>query len=358
MIQWNLQQFAGEKTEKPTPRKLQEARRKGQVPRSPELSSALILLGSILAIKMMGGFYITNLLDYLKNSFTKNLSVNLTEGSTSRLFWDQMLVTAEFTLPILGAVFVIGFVAAYLQVGGMFTVEPIVPKLEKLNPIQGFQRIFSQRTLVELLKSLIKVGLVGYVAYSSIVGEIVRFSNLTRMEVPGILAAVGSITFSVFWKCSLLLLVLAIFDMLYQRYDHEKSLRMSKDELKEEYKKTEGNPTIKGKIKERQRAMAMRRMMQDVPKADVVITNPTHFAIAIQYDGEQMEAPLVLAKGVDEIAQRIKQVAKDNGVILVENRPLAQTIYRTVEIGQAIPQELFQAVAEVLAYVYRLKRKV
>ncbi|MFC4768801.1 flagellar biosynthesis protein FlhB [Effusibacillus consociatus] len=358
MIQWNLQQFAGEKTEKPTPRKMQEARTKGQIPRSVELPSALILLGTILLIKLMGGFYIENLLGYLKHSFTTNLSFFLTEANTTRLFWDVLLVTALFVLPVLGVVLVVGFFAVYLQVGGIFTVEPITPKWEKLNPIEGLKRIFSQRTLIELLKSLLKVGLVGYIAYDSIMGELVRFSNLTRMEAAGILQVVGEITFAIFWKCALLLLALAIFDYFYQKYDHERSLRMSKEEVKEEFKKTEGNPTIKGKIKERQRAMAMRRMMQDVPKADVVITNPTHYAIAIQYAGDKMDAPIVVAKGVDEIAQRIRRIARENNVVLVENKPLAQTLYKTAEIGDTIPQELFQAVAEVLAYVYRLKRKV
>lgn len=358
MIRWNLQQFAGEKTEKPTPRKLQEARKKGQIPRSPELSSALILLGSVLVIKLMSGFYIDNLLTYLKVSFTTNLSLLLTEGNSNRLFTDVLLETAKLTLPIIAVVFAVGFLAVYLQVGGIFTVEPVKPKLEKINPLAGFKRIFSQRTLVELLKSLIKVTLLGYIVYDEIMNKIVHISNLTRKETPDMLGVVGSITFAVLWKSALLLLALAIFDFFYQRYDHQRSLRMSKEEIKEEFKKTEGNPTIKGKIRERQRAMAMRRMMQEVPKADVVITNPTHFAVALQYDGDRMEAPVVLAKGIDEVAQRIKQIARENGVVLVENKSLAQTLYRTVEIGGTIPQELFQAVAEVLAYVYRLKRKV
>ncbi|GAX90539.1 flagellar biosynthesis protein FlhB [Effusibacillus lacus] len=358
MIKWNLQQFAGEKTEKPTPRRLQEARKKGQVPRSPELQSALILLGSILIIKMMSGFYIDNFLSYMKHSLTANLTLQLTEGNAGRLFADMGLVSVKFTLPIVAIVFVIGFMTAYLQVGSHFTVEPIIPKLEKMDPIQGVKRIFALRTLVELAKSIIKILLVGYLVYDSIVSEIGSLSNLSRMDIPSILSVVGGITFEILWKSALLLLVLAIFDFFYQRYDHERSLRMSKEDIKDEFKKTEGNPTIKGKIKERQRAMAMRRMMQEVPKADVVITNPTHFAVAIQYDGDKMEAPVVIAKGTDDLAQRIKQIAKENGVVLVENKPLAQTLYKTVEIGETIPQELFQAVAEVLAYVYRLKRKV
>lgn len=358
MIRWNLQQFAGEKTEKPTPRKLQEARKKGQIPRSPELASALVILGAVLTLKVLGGYYIDNFKGYLKLSLSQNLSFVLTEGNVRDLFMSAAWFTAKLTLPIAGVVFVFGFFASYLQVGGLFTLEPITPKLEKLNPIEGFKRIFSQRTLIELAKSLLKVTAVGYVVYQTIMGQLGQMADLTRVDVPGILSIIGGITFSILWKSALILLTLAIFDYLYQRYDTMKSLRMSKDDIKEEYKKTEGNPTIKGKIKERQRAMAMRRMMQDVPRADVVITNPTHFAIAIQYDAQQMDAPVVLAKGMDDLAQRIKQVARDNAIVLVENKPLAQTLYRTVEIGGAIPQELFQAVAEVLAYVYRLKRKV
>jgi flagellar biosynthetic protein FlhB len=358
MIQWNLQQFAGEKTEKPTPQKLLEARRKGQVAKSPELASAMVVLGAVLTMKLLAGFYIDNLIHYMQVGFSQNLSLSLTDGNARNLFMSVLLFAAKISLPVVGVVFVVGFAASWLQVGGIFTVEPITPKLEKLNPITGFKRIFSQRTLVELIKSLIKITMIGYLVYNEIIGELGRMSDLIRMETAGIMATIGDIAYAVLWKSALLLLLLALFDTLYQRYDHEKSLRMSKEEIKEEYKRTEGNPTIKGKIKERQRAMAMRRMMQEVPKADVIITNPTHYAIAIQYDAESMEAPVVLAKGVDELAQRIKQIARENGVILVENKPLAQTLYRMVEIGAAIPQELFQAVAEVLAYVYKLKRKV
>lgn len=358
MIQWNLQQFAGEKTERPTPRKLQEARRKGQIARSPELASAMIVLGAVLTLKLLAGFYIDNLTNFMQISFSQNFSLALTDGNARQLFVSVLLFVGKMSLPIVGVVFVIGFAASFLQVGGILTMEPITPKLEKLNPISGFKRIFSQRTLVELIKSLIKVSMIGYIVYNEITGKMGRLSDLMRMETADIVSVIGDIAFSILWKSALLLLVLALFDYLYQRYDHEKSLRMSKEEIKEEYKKTEGNPTIKGKIKERQRAMAMRRMMQDVPKADVVITNPTHFAIAIQYDAQHMDAPIVLAKGMDELAQRIKQIARENRVTLVENKPLAQTLYRSVEIGGAIPQELFQAVAEVLAYVYRLKRKV
>lgn len=358
MIKWDLQQFAGEKTEKPTPRKLQDARQKGQVPRSPDLASALILLGSLLAIKLLGGFYISNFSLLLQANFSEKMYYSLTGENVHMLFQDIFIEVAKLCLPIIGVVFVIGFFANYLQVGSIFSVEPITPKLSKLNPIEGFKRIFSQRTLVELVKSLLKVALIGYVVYATISAEVPNLSGLMRMEIPDILARLGDVTFSVLWKSILVMLVLALFDYLYQRYDHTRSLRMSKDDLKEEYKKTEGDPTIKGKIKERQRAMAMRRMMQDVPKADVVITNPTHFAIALRYDASNMEAPVILAKGMDEVAQRIKQVARENGVTLVENRPLAQTLFRTTEIGGTVPAELFQAVAEVLAYVYRLKRKV
>lgn len=358
MIQWNLQQFAGEKTEKPTPRKLQEARRKGQIARSPELASAMIVLGAVLTLKLLAGFYMDNLTNYMQISFSQNLSLALTDGNVRQLFVSVLLFVGKMSLPVVGVAFITGFTASYLQVGGIFTMEPIMPKLEKLNPISGFKRIFSQRTVVELIKSLIKVSMIGYIVYIEITGEIGRLSDLMRMETADIVSVIGDIAFSILWKSALLLLALALFDYFYQRYDHEKSLRMSKEEIKEEYKKTEGNPMIKGKIKERQRAMAMRRMMQDVPKADVVITNPTHFAIAIRYDADRMDAPIVLAKGIDELAQRIKQIARENEVVLVENKPLAQTLYRSVDIGGAIPQELFQAVAEVLAYVYRLKRKV
>ncbi|ARU62471.1 flagellar biosynthesis protein FlhB [Tumebacillus avium] len=358
MICLDLQLFAGEKTEKATPKKRQDARQKGQVARSQEFGQAIVLLIGLFCLKLMSGTFLTELVEQFRVRLSGGLSYQLSEQTIAPLFLDLTLTVAMLVLPIGGAVMVIGGFVAYFQVGSLFTMKPLMPDIKKIDPIQGFKRMFSMRTFVELLKSLLKMTIVSVIVYLELMSDWKRVSQLGSMEVLDMLSVVGSLAFDIFWKVGVAILVLAIFDLFYQRFDFEKNLRMSKQEVKEEYKQTEGSPEIKGKIKERQRQMAMRRMMADVPQADVVITNPTHYAIAIKYDAEKMEAPQVVAKGIDETAQRIKKVAKEANVVMVENRPLAQTLYKTVEIGESVPGELFQAVAEVLAYVYRLKGKV
>jgi flagellar biosynthetic protein FlhB len=236
-------------------------------------------------------------------------------------------------------------------------MEPLRPKFSKLNPINGLQRLFSAHGFLELAKSIIKLVIVFYFAYSTIREHLFMFLDMFRQSPFDVALALWRIIYQVAMKICMFLLALAIFDYIYQRWEFRKSLRMTKREVKDEFKQTEGNPQIKNKIRQRQREIAMRRMMQDVPKADVVITNPTHLAIALRYDSTKMTAPVVVAKGEGFIAQKIKEIAAANDVVLVENKPLAQAIYKSVDIGEGIPENLFQAVAEVLAYVYRLKRK-
>ncbi|MBL0388927.1 flagellar biosynthesis protein FlhB [Tumebacillus sp. ITR2] len=358
MIRLNLQFFSGEKTEKPTSKKRGDARKKGQVARSQEFGQAAVLLSGLFTLKLLSGYYIDQLTHMFQLNLTTGLYTQITDQSVIPLFLQMLLLLAKLILPIAGVVMVIGAFTSYLQVGTLFTLKPLMPDFNKINPIEGFKRIFSARTFVELLKSILKMAVIGFIVYSELMGDWQRVSQLGDMGVVDMLTVVSSLVYGIFWKVGFAMLALAVADLLYQRFDFERGLKMSKQEIKEEYKQQEGSPEVKGKIKERQRAMAMRRMMADVPKADVVITNPTHFAIALKYDPNNMESPQVIAKGVDETAQRIKKVARDNNVICVENRPLAQTLYRTVEIGDAVPGELFQAVAEVLAYVYRLKGKV
>lgn len=358
MIQLNLQLFSGEKTEKPTSKKRSDARQKGQVARSQEFGQAFVLLAGLFALKVLASYYMDEMILMFKVDLTSGIYYKLTDESIFPLFLKQLLQLAKFVLPIAGIVMVVGAFSSYLQVGSLFTLKPLMPDFKKINPIQGFKRIFSMRAIVDLLKSIVKMFVIGFIVYSELMNDWPRVSQLGGMDVIDMISVMGSLIYGVFWKVGLAMLAIAFADLLYQRFDFEKNLKMSKQEVKEEYKQAEGSPEVKAKIKERQRAMAMRRMMADVPKADVVITNPTHFAVALKYDPNNMESPQVLAKGVDETAQRIKKVARDNNVICVENRPLAQTLYRTVEIGEAIPGDLFQAVAEVLAYVYRLKGKV
>jgi flagellar biosynthesis protein FlhB len=357
LISLNLQLFAGEKTENATPKRRDDTRKKGQVARSQEFGQSIVLLSGLLALKMLSGSYMSEFTGMFHQSLTDELSYKLTDQTVIPLFLHLAIIVGKLVLPVMVIILVIGLLAAYLQVGTIFSLKPLAPDLKKIDPLQGFKRMFSMRTFVELIKSMLKMVVVGFIVYNELMSDWLRVSQLATMDMLDIVSVIAGLAFNIFWKVGLALFAIAVFDFLYQRFDFEKSIKMSKQEIKEEYKQAEGSPEVKGKIKERQRSMAMRRMMTDVPNADVVITNPTHFAIAIKYDPKEMETPQVIAKGMDEIAQRIKKVARDADIVLVENRPLAQTLYKTVEIGDAIPGELFQAVAEVLAYVYRLKGK-
>ncbi|SCG83434.1 Flagellar biosynthetic protein flhB [Proteiniborus sp. DW1] len=353
----DLQLFSEEKTEKATPKRRREAREKGQVLQSKEINSAIIVIVSFLCLRIFGNHMLSNLLSF-SNSFYKEYFLKSDMFNTGDISILMMRIVGIMVIvvgPITGFILIFGVAASYLQLGFLFTTKTLEFKLSRLNPIEGFKKIISKRSLVELLKSIFKIVVIGYLIYKYAISEIYNIFKLLELSIESIVTYIGGIVFNVGIRSGIALLILAIFDYGYQWWDYEKNLKMSKQEVKEEYKQTEGNPQIKSKIKEKQRQMAMRRMMQDVPKADVIITNPTHFAIALKYDKEMYEAPYVLAKGADLIAKNIKDIAKKHGVPTVENKPLAQTLYNTVEIGQIIPEELYQAVAEVLAYVYSLK---
>lgn len=353
----NLQLFAEEKTEKATPKRRREAREKGQVLQSKEISSAIVIIASFFSLKLLGPYMFERLLSF-SNSFYKEYFSNLgllSTGDITILMMRFIAVVAIIAGPITVIILILGVSSSYLQTGFLFTTKTLEMKLSRLNPIEGFKRLFSKRALVELIKCIFKVTVVGYLIYSYTIKEIYNIFKLLDLNIESIVTYIGSTVVNVGIRCGVALLVLSVFDYGYQWWEYEKNLRMTKQEVKEEFKQTEGNPQIKSKIREKQRQMAMRRMMQDVPKADVVITNPTHYAIALKYDKDKFSAPYVLAKGVDLVAQNIKDIAKKHGVPTVENRPLAQTLYNTVEIGEMIPEELYQAVAEVLAYIYSLK---
>lgn len=355
----NLQLFAAgdDKTEKATPKKRQDARKKGQVLQSKEITSALVLVFIFVAVRLLGGNIYNEIAGFIKRILFEYSAMEdvYTISRLAALFWDAVLVFLKTTGPILAVALLTGLVVGYAQVGFLFTVETLGIKFNRINPLSGFKRIFSLRAAVELLKSLIKIGVAGYIAYSYIQDEAIQILNLMTLDVFGVASYIGMTAINIAIRICVALLILGILDYGYQWWEHEKNLKMSKQEVKEEYKQTEGNPEIKAKIKQKQRQMSMRRMLLDVPRADVVITNPTHFAVAIKYDSKVSDAPVVVAKGQDFIALRIKEVAKDNNVEIVENKPLARNLYESVEIGQSIPQELYQAVAEVLAFVYSLK---
>lgn len=354
----DLQFFAGEKTEKATPKKREDTRKKGQIAKSQDVNTAISLL-LIFLFFMFGAFLLGDrLLDFFKESFINYIGMQLTEKNVETIFIDVLTQMGLFMAPILAVAVVGGLLSNYLQVGVLFTAKPLQPKFEKIDPIKGAKRIFSVRALVELAKSLLKISLIGSVTFFMLLLQFDEVVNLAYKTPLQTLHIVGRLTIQMGIVASIVLLLLSLLDYLYQKYDHEKNIRMSKQDIKDEYKKSEGDPLIKSKIKQRQREMATRRMMQEVPNADVIITNPTHFAIALKYDESKMDAPFVVAKGVDFVAQKIKYVAKENGVTMVENRPLARALYDQAEIGDAVPEEFFKAVAEILAYVYKLQKKI
>jgi flagellar biosynthetic protein FlhB len=354
----DLQFFSGEKTEKATPRKRQEVRKKGQVAKSADMNAAFLMLVVFFVLLFSGQMWQNTLSSIFRQSFQHYFFVDLTVDSVQKMFVEIIRQLLVIVGPVFLAAIVAAIFANFVQIGFLFTTEPLQMKLSKLDPIQGFKRIFSLRSIVELLKSVLKILFVGVVTFSVLWFRLDEILLLSHKSVQAIFLTLGDLTIKMGLYASAALLFLALLDYMYQRFDFEKNIRMSKQDIKDEYKKTEGDPLIKSRIKQKQREMAMRRMMQEVPKADVVITNPTHFAVALKYDEQQMDAPMVIAKGVDYIARKIKEIAKEHDIVVVENRPLARALYEQTEIGMVIPEQFFKAVAEILAYVYRLKKKI
>ncbi len=360
-IRMRLQFFAessgGDKTEKATPKKREDARKKGQVLQSKDISNAVVLTAIFLAIKVMGRYLygeISSFFVYVFENYPALLE-DTSINSISVIYKDVLFLFLKVAGPLLAIGLVLGVIVSAMQVGSVFTLETLKPQFNKINPLNGFKRIFSIKSVAELFKSLAKVAVIGYIAYTGIVAELYNFAKLMHMDVMSIAAYIGDTSINVALRICIALIILGVIDYAYQWWQYEKDLKMTKHEVKEEYKQTEGNPEIKQKIKQKQREISMRRMMNDIPQADVVITNPTHFAVAIKYDIKVAPAPVVIAKGQDFIALRIKEIAKENKVEVVENKPLARTLFSTVEIGESIPPDLFQAVAEILAFVYSLK---
>lgn len=352
LIRLDLQLFSGEKTEKATPNKRRETRKKGEVAKSPEVSSALTLLLCFSFLLFGGKTIIEGCLNIYRHSFQEYLLWDISISSTQLLFNQLLWDVVKLIAPLFGVVLVAGVIANYMQVGFMFSAESLKMNLGKLNPLAGAKRIFSVRALVELIKSILKIVLTSGIVYWMIWRQKNELFSIGQKNLWDSARFIGSLTLQIGIAIAGCLVILAAADYFYQRFDYEKKIRMSKQDIKDEYKKMEGDPVIKGKRRAKQRELSMNRMMQDIPRADVVITNPTHFAVAIRYDIESMEAPEVIAKGKDHVALKIKEIAKQNKIMTVENRPLARALFAAVEIGEPIPEELFNAVGEILAYVY------
>lgn len=337
-----------ERTEQATPRRRQEARKKGQVARSIEVNSASLFLAFVLMLPL--------LLEWVGMRFLRVFQQGLWQAGAMRLSKDLLLGGLGLLVPLFAIFLLVSLVSNVLQVGVEVSAQPLKPDLNRIDPIKGFQRLFSKRVVVELLKALFKFGVIAYVAWRTIQAEMQNLMMASRLPLPDALAPMSNTLYQVGLRVGILWLVLALLDYLYQRYEFEKSIRMSRYELKEEYKQTEGDPHTRMRQRQRMQDIARRRAIQDVRKADVVITNPVTYAVALRYDRTQMNAPRVVAKGRGWLAQRIREEALRWHVPIVPNPPLARSLYAEVEVGHEIPTTLYQAVAVVLAYVYRLRR--
>lgn len=364
IIQYNLQFFAkegpgGEKTEEATPKKIQDSRKEGSVAKSKELTNALSLLALFVTLRLAMSFVGPRLVA-LFDKYWMHASYDVLHGLDYQSVLEMMTELAKDVVIISAPFLVVGFVVAFLgnkvQFKWMVTAKPMQPKLNKINPVSGFKRIFSVRSLFELVKSIALISLIAYMAYTVLEKHANELFVLFRITISQSLALLMDIVWELGIKISLVMLVVGFVDFGYQRYKHKQELKMTKQEVKDEYKNSEGDPQIKSQQKQRMRQASQRRMMASVPEADVVITNPTHFAVALKYDANEHAAPVVTAKGTDFLAAKIKDVAKEHGVEIVENKPLARMLYYNVDIDREIPPELYQAVADILAYVYNLKK--
>jgi flagellar biosynthesis protein FlhB len=343
------------KSEKPTRRKLQKAREKGQVPRSKEVSSAAVLLGGLMILLFSGQAILRALQMEMYNSFNFRLPSELSITYISSTMNGIAYRIAIILLPILLTALIASVAANVFQGGWVFASEALGLHFDKLNPSNGMKRIFSINGLMEFGKNVIILLVVSYLTYQVISKYLPLYPRLVLMDVRQLLHWITQICFEVFIRVSVLLIVIAVADYYFQKYRFTESMKMTKQEVKDEYKEMEGDPTTKSRIRRVQREMSRKRMMANVPKADVVITNPTHYAVALSYKMDAMDAPVVVAKGVGFLALKIRELAQQHSIPIVENRPLAQALYKTVDVDQSIPASLYKAVAEILAYVYRAK---
>lgn len=359
----DLQLFAkdgptGQKTEKPTSKKIRDSRKEGQVAKSQELSIAVMLLGLFLLLKIWIGVLGKGLLEVFSEAYNKipQLANKVLEPiMIHKVFLEFILTLAKLLWPVMLMGVALSFLSNRIQFSWMVTTKPMQPKLSKISPISGFKRMFSLQTLVKTLVSIAKVIVITIIVYNTIKDKWQLLFHVYDMDIGQVIVMIGDIVIDLGIKISVVMMIIGIADYIFQKWKNMQDMMMSKQDIKDEYKNQEGDPQIKGKIRQKQREASQRRMMEAVPQADVIITNPTHYAVAIQYKRDEQSAPIVVAKGTDYLAGKIKEKARESGVEIVENRALARMLYNNVEIDQEIPPELYQAVAEVLAYVYRLK---
>ena len=369
ILEYNLQFFAkegqgGEKTEPATEKKLSDARKEGQVARSREIGNGLGLLALFLVLKFWVGNMGIRFLSVFSDIYNRIPEVAtfwhgyMPETDTGIVFREMILQSLIIMLPILLIGLAVSFFSDVIQVGWKPTGKPLRPKFSRMNPISGFSKIFSLNAVMELIKSIVRIGLIIYICYNYLEDQWPLLFNFYDMPLLQALQLIAETVTDLGIRVAIVYMVLAAADFAYQKIKFARDMRMSKQEIKDEYKQQEGDPQVKGKIRQKMREVSQRRMMQNLPQADVVITNPTHYAVAIKYDPQVADAPVVIAKGEDFLAARIKEVAKENHIEIVENKPLARMLYANVDVGAMVPPELYQAVAEVLAFVYHLQGKI
>ena len=345
-----------QKTEEPTSKRITDTEKKGNFAHSKEINSSFILLAALLGFMILGEQSTRNVMGSWTDMFAKSWTLQLTPEELYKVAANTMQAFVKIVGPFLIIIMLAGVMSNLLQIGGLrFSSHPLVPKFNKLNPLAGFGRIFSKNSVMELFKSLFKVGIISVISYYVIKSHWKEIPPLMGFGVGQVLSFMGFVALEIIFNVLLVMIFLSLLDFTFQKFTYLENLRMTKQEIKEERKESDGNPQVKQRIRTVQMQMARKRMMSAVPEADVIVTNPTHISIAIKYDTENFAAPLVVAKGVGPIATRIREIAKENGIPLVEDKPLARTLNKTVEVGQMIPASLYKAVAEILAYVYKLK---
>ncbi len=347
---------SGEKTEEPTPNKLREARKKGQIAKSKDLTAALVIIGAFYSLKM-SALHIWDEMSLMMHRTYELIPSELTSTIAGHVLNDMIWVFLKAVLPIFLANFLIAVIAEMFQTGFVFSLEPLSPDLNKLNILEGVKKLFSMKQVVELMKSLIKMAIVTSLIVSAIKNEFIFVLISQQVTLWQNMVFVGNLIFKIILRIGMFYIIIGLLDYMYQRYEYVKGLRMSKKEIKDEYKRLEGDPTVKQRQKDAARQMSQGRQTGAVPGADVVVTNPTHYAIAIAYKPQEMKAPKIIAKGENLFALTIKKLAEENQIPIIENKPLAQALFRSTNIDQEIPPQYYKAVAEILAFVYNLKKK-
>ena len=346
-----------QKTEEPTPKKLEESRKKGQVALSREVNNWIMLLAATIIVALLIPTVFSKLFINLRTYLERAAELPAVPGGFTVLLADNLWnIMGIIMLPFL-VLMLAAFIGPFAQVGPLFAPESIKPDISKISFKKGFERLFSARSLVEFAKGVLKLGAIGAVGTILVIPYFSGIEHTIGLPMPELLGEIKSLVLRMMAGILIVLLIIAVIDLLFQRYEHYKKMRMTKQEVKDEYRQTEGDPHVKGKLKQLRAEKARQRMMQAVPEADVIITNPTHYSIALKYDAASGGAPVVIAKGMDNVAMRIREVAKEHNITLYPDPPLARTLYATVELDEPIPTELYKAVAEVISFVFKKRGK-